>query len=40
MNGNQKDIGSIPVRVSEVFSSEKKKLVSTQTFLLQKKVIK
>ena len=28
-------MGSIPVRDSEVFSSEKKKLVSTRTFLLQ-----
>ena len=34
LTSNQKVMGSIPVRDSEVFSSEKKKLVSTQTFLL------
>ena len=32
--GNQKVMGSIPVSDSEVFSSEKNKLVSTRTFLL------
>ena len=34
ITGNQKIMGSIPVSNSEVFSSEKKKLVSTETFLL------
>ena len=34
LTGNQKVMGSIPVGDSEVFSSEKKKLVSTRTFLL------
>ena len=30
----KKVMGSIPIRDSEVFSSEKKKLMSTRTFLL------
>ena len=34
LTGNQRVMGSIPVRDLEVFSSEKKKLVSTRTFLL------
>ena len=33
LTSNMRAMGSIPVRDSEVFSSEKKKLVSTQTLL-------
>ena len=32
--GNQRVMGLIPIRDSEVYFSEKKKLVSTQTFHL------